>query len=369
MRRRLDVNGACASGLRPPSSSPRAESLDPVLRNPRLKPTFVAALLIISLASAAAASDGVLEINHVCANGTGCFSGDAAGYPVTIDGSAGYSYRLTGDLSLVLRPQAMNFIEITADNVTLDLGGFRIHCAGCPGAGTGVFASVAISGTSVKNGSVWGMASQGVWLGLRSSVTNLRVQSNGDTGIQVGAGSTVSGNVAFDNTGDGIFANSGSTVSGNTSYENGDDGIQVNNGSTVVGNTASFNGNHGIVCNSGALLSHNTAYQNTLDGITTDVGSTVVGNTAHNNGRDGIVAAHGATVSDNTANSNGGDGIEAIFFAKVQGNNVSQNVGYGLRLGSSSAYRENLINANSAGPVLSGVNMLANSCGGLTTCP
>ena len=52
--------------------------------------------LVLLSASPALAVDGVLEINQVCADKTGCFSGDAAGFPVTI-GTAG-SYRLTGNL-------------------------------------------------------------------------------------------------------------------------------------------------------------------------------------------------------------------------------------------------------------------------------
>jgi hypothetical protein len=59
--------------------------------------TLAAGLL---LASAGWAGDGVLEINRACAVNTGCFSGDGPGFPVTIDGTAGKSYRLTGDLDL-----------------------------------------------------------------------------------------------------------------------------------------------------------------------------------------------------------------------------------------------------------------------------
>ncbi len=56
------------------------------------------ALLLLALAGPALAVDGVAEINQTCAVQTGCFSGDTAGYPVSIEGSAGRSYRLTSDL-------------------------------------------------------------------------------------------------------------------------------------------------------------------------------------------------------------------------------------------------------------------------------
>ena len=41
-------------------------------------------LLFLVLATPALASDGVLEINQTCAVQTGCFTGDTAGFPVTI---------------------------------------------------------------------------------------------------------------------------------------------------------------------------------------------------------------------------------------------------------------------------------------------
>ena len=55
-----------------------------------------ATLWLIPVANA---DNGVLEINQACAVHTGCFSGDDPGLPVTIDSSAGRSYRLTSDLT------------------------------------------------------------------------------------------------------------------------------------------------------------------------------------------------------------------------------------------------------------------------------
>ena len=45
--------------------------------------SFVFATTLI-LASAAGASDGVIEINQACAENTGCVAGDSAGFPVFI---------------------------------------------------------------------------------------------------------------------------------------------------------------------------------------------------------------------------------------------------------------------------------------------
>jgi len=270
-------------------------------------------LLLISSATPALAVDGVLEINQTCAVQTGCFAGDTAGYPVTI--SAAGSYRLTSNLSVFQRfgeTQDLNFVEIAADDVTLDLGGFRISCrtslgGTCTGSGSGVASEspARYDGTAVKNGSIIGMADRGVLLQDRSEVSHLRVSGNGHNGIQVGAGSTVSGNTANQNAFAGIVAGSGSTVSGNTAYQNGDDGINV-------------------------------------------------------------VAAN---VSGNTAAFNLGDGISAVLTSSVSGNMVSENEGYGLLLGNFTGYHDNTIVINTLGTVLNGVNGGGNVCNSNTTCP
>ena len=53
----------------------------------------VLALLFSLVTIPAIASDGVLEINQTCAVQTGCFSGDVAGFPVTISTSGSYLSR------------------------------------------------------------------------------------------------------------------------------------------------------------------------------------------------------------------------------------------------------------------------------------
>ena len=83
----------------------------------------VSMLLLLS-APSLHAGDGRVEINQACAVNTGCFSGDAAGFPVTIDGSAGESYLLTG--SLQVPDENTTAIDITsaADRISIDLGIF-----------------------------------------------------------------------------------------------------------------------------------------------------------------------------------------------------------------------------------------------------
>lgn len=308
----------------------------------------------------ASASDGVLEINQACALQTGCFSGDTAGLPVTITGTAGRSYRLTSDL--VVPNENTSGIQVFIDDVGIDLNNFTIRgpvvCSGTPlactpntGSGVGIERGFSLlSGTSVRNGSIRGMGNNGVLLGVQSEVTHVRARSNRLSGIDVESGSTVSGNAAYQNGNDGIFANTGSTVSGNTTRQNGGNGIQTSSGSTVSGNTAYQNGSDGILTASGSTVSGNSAYQNGGNGIQTGTGVTVAGNTAYNNEGDGIQASSGSTVSGNT---------------------VRFNTGFGLDLLSGSGYRENVITNNTAGTVNgpSLVNLGNNTCNGSTVCP
>ena len=80
------------------------------------------ALLALGLSSPALAVDGMLEINQACAVSTGCFSGDAAGLPVTI--TAAGSYRLTSNLTVP--DENTDGIVVSANDISIDLNGFGI---------------------------------------------------------------------------------------------------------------------------------------------------------------------------------------------------------------------------------------------------
>ncbi len=79
----------------------------------------ILAVLVVLTAVPVAAMDGVYEISQVCMV-SGCFPGDAPGFPKTI--SSPGSYRLTGNFT---GPDTdTTAIKITVDEVTLDLNGF-----------------------------------------------------------------------------------------------------------------------------------------------------------------------------------------------------------------------------------------------------
>jgi hypothetical protein len=275
-----------------------------------------AALASLGLAAPALAADGVIEINQACAKQTGCFENDTANFPVTIDGKAGKSYRLTSDL--VVPDENTTAIRISADDVSIDLAGFEILgpmvCSGVsvscvPAFGTGSGIEVAapnVSGIWIHDGSVRGMGAYGVFVANQSTLTNLRVRSN-----------------------------------------------------RLSGATTSF----------GSHLSRIVANENGFHGIAAGAGSTVVDNAAFGNGGDGLNVALGSTVSSNAAYDNVGDGIQTGSGCVVKGNAARSNTGFGLNLGSQTGYRENVVSLNAGGTIGGGTNAGDNVCNGSLTCP
>ena len=348
----------------------------------RIRPvtTILSALLLATslVAGPSTASDGVLEINQTCAAGPGCFSGDTAGYPITINGSAGRSYRLTSDL--VVPNENTDGIQVNTSDVGIDLNNFSIIRSGCVGAttnctalagtGSGVeFQSSTNRGNSVRNGSITGMGNMGVYLGEQSEVINLRVRWNRIAGMDLGIISTISGVVAFQNGGVGISGSLGSAISSSTAYQNGTDGIVSNSGSTVSDSTAYDNGDDGFDVSIGSTIRGNAAYSNGGNGIEATTACLVSDNSTYSNGLDGIFAGSGSIVSNNLAQSNGGDGIQAGLGSTVQRNTTRSNVGYGINLSADASYRENTVTSNTLGTTNGGVNMGSNSCNGVTSCP
>ena len=286
--------------------------------------------LVPAFVPAAQAGEGVLEINRTCAVETGCFPGDAAGYPVTIT-SAG-SYRLTGNLSFQSGSgsQSEDMISITAPDVQLDLAGFRISCralqvgAVCTGSADGIVSTA--RGTTVVGGSVVGMSGDGVDLDEDGRIVDVTVLDNGQLGVFSGPGTVVERVIARGNGFAGILVGSSSTVQNSVANENRD-GIGIGARSVARGNTASENEGVGFSALSGSSLIGNSASGNGDDGFslpesqlgTTTPGGLVKGNTANDNGGFGFDDSLGQSgvpqqnwgLIDNVAkgNNRGGDQI------------------------------------------------------------
>ena len=306
-----------------------------------------------------ASADGVVEINQICAEQTGCFPSDPPGFPVSLNQPG--SYRLTSNLDLSTSPSLVSAIHLIGDGISLDLGGFEIVgpvvCTGlgsainCSPTGTdpGIAAFFSTEGARVMNGRVRGFTN-GVSSGARSYVRNVFVESNHNFGIVTGAGSIVIEATAHQNMNDGISVRSGSLIIESISSSNGDEGIDTQLGSVAVGNTSYDNGGDGIEGFTGSLLRENTAYMNEIDGLSGSAGVKASDNVAYQNGRHGMTAGFGTYLQQNTVRSNGD---------------------HGLQINPGTTYRENTVNNNALGTIDSGggLNMGGNSCTGTTSCP
>jgi hypothetical protein len=249
------------------------------------------ACALAAISTSLFAADGVVLIDQNQATQGNVTPGDDPGFPVTI--SQPGSYRLTGNLTLP--DMNATAILITADHVTLDLGGFSIIgpvvCTANPtkcarGAGIGVLAgnigTAGRRGTRVLNGSISGMGFDGIQItGDASSVEKISSDNNGGNGIWLTGGNVVD-SVASLNGSSGIVATS---VRGSTSFQNRGDGIRVSG--LATGNIATSNGLNGI---SGfiSVISNNTASFNAQYGIDGGCPSSIVGNTTLSNQADNV---------------------------------------------------------------------------------
>jgi hypothetical protein len=216
-----------------------------------------AALALVEVSPAAAAgangssSPGVINIDQAKAEAGGVTANDTPGFPVTISQSG--TYRLTSNL-VVGNPNT-TVIEVTADNVTLDLNGYAIlgatSCSGEPtvcypvGSGDGVRFTPANrkANLAISNGTIRGMGGGGINVHTASSgflVDNVRVVSNGGWGMVLN-GANVTNSVVMRNGVHGIGAHS-SLISGNTIVANGGAGLFLVRsgfgGNSLVGNNA-----------------------------------------------------------------------------------------------------------------------------------
>lgn len=336
----------------------RNDSWSSVLRQTALLVGLIASTTL-AIVPTASASDGIREISQTCAVATGCFTGDTPGFPVTITGAAGRSYRLTSDLQIAAT--TTTGIEISASDVELDLAGFSIRgpfvCSGNPavctpssGSGAGIASSAPFEGVRVHDGSVVGMHT-GISLGSGATLSEVRVRSNRLDGAKALGDARFDHVVAYQNGGTGLSIGGGSVVDC-IAHGNGGGGIDLGSASAIAkGNAVRANGSTGIGGSGPALVSGNVATANG-DGIVVGAGSEIVGNVASSNGRHGI----------------GVDGESS-----VRSNTVRANTGFGLKAdGTRNSYRGNTFSANVGGSVSASspiADQGANACDGVASCP
>ncbi|GAB4171771.1 MAG: hypothetical protein Kow0020_06620 [Wenzhouxiangellaceae bacterium] len=190
-----------------------------------------ALITLAGLTTAAHAVDGVYEINSACVS-FGCFSGDSGGFPVTIANPG--SYRLTSNLNTTSANTTL--IEVTADNVSIDLNGFSLtgpaSCSGssvvCTNTGTGIGINASSrENVRVYNGTVRGMGQDGIVVGGSAWLEALNIVENGRDGV--------------------IAASPGSVLRRLSVRENGRDGVVLGFGSSYIMDSVMYNnGSEGV---------------------------------------------------------------------------------------------------------------------------
>jgi hypothetical protein len=112
---------------------------------------LVTVLFLAGLSCNLYAVDGVVLIDQNRALAGGVTSGDTPGYPITINQPG--SYRLAGNLTV---PLNVNGILISANDITLDLNGFKIECSSSGVAVSCIGETGAFQNISIRNGVVRG---------------------------------------------------------------------------------------------------------------------------------------------------------------------------------------------------------------------
>lgn len=238
--------------------------------------------------------------------------------PIVINQSGSYYLAET-----ILSIGGQHGIEITANDVTLDLNGFAVAGNTEVGSLDGIHVNGTLQNVTVKNGVVRNFVDSGIYALLASNcqfhdlilsnngnngltagdnaiITRCTSQANGGTGISISQACVVVDCVSRDNQANGISSSAGSSIRGCVARNNGINGISTTFGCTVTDCTVFDNANIGIATGIGSTVTGCTAYTNDDDGISV-TNSLVRGNTSIANGVLNIDAAGGSTLLENHA--------------------------------------------------------------------
>jgi len=197
----------------------------------------VSACAVLIGAEPAIAADGEILINQAKVNAGGITPGDAAGFPATL--SRPGRYKLTGNLQA---PSGTDAIEVTANDVTIDLNGFTISHSP-QSLGYGVHAQN-VTRLRVSDGTISGFGTAGISGSDLVVVENMRLFVNG-TAISVNQQARIRNNTIAQN-GTGVSCGQ-CVVEGNIVAGNSGTGVVLVGGfSTVLGNVLVGNGSWGM---------------------------------------------------------------------------------------------------------------------------
>jgi hypothetical protein len=189
----------------------------------RVRGIVLLAAMTALAASSASAATGIVTITQTKAKNGGVTPGDTPGFPVTISKSG--SYQLITNLTPP-SAEGSRGIEITAENVVIDLNGFSVigprtcpdedafnNCT--PAAEDPTY--VLITGgrnVTIKNGTVRGSIGTGIGLNAHARIENVNVIWNSIFGVLAGKGSTLKDSLLAQN-GQGVFFGTECLVAGN----------------------------------------------------------------------------------------------------------------------------------------------------------
>lgn len=280
-------------------------------------------------------------------------------FPIVINKSG--SYVLTSNLVVTTD---VNAIEITVDDVTIDLNGHMIrgpYTSHNPeGNGSGIYALNKFTIT-IKNGRIWGFAHHGIDLRSESShpsyngagylVEKIQAVNNGLRGIDI-RGGVLTNCVANGNGDTGIEAKN-CTITDCTANTNQAYGISAF-GVSINSCTVNYNHSMGILANESSINNCTSRYNSWEGYSVTD--SSITNSTANYNSHDGIDAS-GSLITNCVISYNGDDGIDAGWSNHIVGNILRSNgqastgtSGYGIYSASSGNYIIKNTAINTHGP-------------------
>lgn len=261
----------------------------------------------------------------------------AADLPFTINKSG--SYYLAEDITFTT--MNTNAITIEANDVTIDLNGFKIKgpASGTTGIGisqsaTGFVSATVMNGTVLKfqdginlggpgnriiNVIAKNNPGNGIQSGDRALISQCSAFNNGPAGIKAGGDSVIKNCISHGNYyywsflwfGNGIEVDKGCTIMGCSASYNRINGIQANENAVIVDCTLNSNEGNGIYTNY-SKISNCTITDNTMRGIYTNFGCLIVGNVLKGNNIGVLLANHGNVVRNNHFVGNVTHGLNVV---------------------------------------------------------
>ncbi len=282
------------------------------------------------------------------------------------------SYYLTAD---VVGMAGKVGIEIAAQDVTVDMGGFRVR--GVAGSLDGMRVTAASPrGVAVRNGTLQGWGGHGLNLaqssvnrvenvvcegnggsgiagGQKTILLRCQTDSNAQSGVSGGYYFTIEGCSATDNGQSGVAIAGIGTIRDCVSTNNGATGFSLGRTSAAINLIAINNTGAGIEATAGSTIDRCASNLNGFGLRVTEGSSTIRGCAADAN-TVGISVGAGSIVSECTVSNSDTDGIVGASACVIQNNQAQGNsafgVGAGIRAtGSSNRIDSNNVTANDFG--------------------